>query len=84
MSRRLKKQTDCVGKCPVPVDAANTQGLPHAGNINMPGWMSTDVWRVSHRILLGKGKPTIVHTRLNPFKRWAGAPGCSGKPLGNH
>ena len=64
-------------KCPALVNAANAQGLPRAGNTNMPGSFSTRASRRSEQIRLNKGKPTTVIAPLNRFKQRPGGPTCS-------
>ena len=61
-------------KCPALVNAANAQGLPRAGNTNMPAYLSTKAAKWSERIRLNKGKPKITQRKLNDLGGWAGAP----------
>lgn len=39
--------------------AANAQGLPRAGNVNMPGWLSTFSYKFSHRVIFGRKKERL-------------------------
>ena len=64
-------------KCPALVNAANAQGLPRAGNTNMPGSFSTQASRRSEQLRLNKGKPTTVNAPLNYFKQREGGPNKS-------
>ena len=64
-------------KCPALVDAANAQGLPRAGNTNMPGSFSTQASRRSEQLRLNKGKPTTVIAPLNFYKQRVGGPNRS-------
>jgi len=65
------------------VNAANAQGLPRAGNTNMPGSLSTRASRWSEQIRLNRGKPGISYRRRNYFKQWEGGPNGGGRRISN-
>ena len=70
-------------KYPALVNAANAQGLPRAGNTNMPAYLSTQAAKWSERIRLNKGKPGINYRKRNYFKQWAGGPNGYGRRISN-
>lgn len=80
---KKQRKLKCMGECPILHGAANAQGLPRAGNTNMPGWTSTYVYRMSHAILLGKGKSRRIPQKINAFGSKEGSPHGCGKPPSN-
>ena len=71
-----KKQREkrCNGGCYNLHGAANAQGLPSAGNTNLPGWQTTYVYKYTHRILLGLGKTKMIRQPVDVFGSNCGSP----------
>ena len=43
------------------------QGLPRAGNTNMPGWQSTYAYKFTHKILFEKGRHRTLKQNVDVF-----------------
>ena len=87
-------------KCPEISKATNKQGIPLAGNINMPGNMLVYGGRGGHKYSAtirhafdvsrrgsncnGPPKTSYLSHPVNIFGRWEGAPGGSGSPPRNN
>lgn len=83
MSMPLRLNYKNCKKCPTLVNAANAQGLPRAGNTNLPAYLSTQAAKWSTKIRLNRGKPTVNYRKRNYFKQWAGGPNGSGRRISN-
>lgn len=70
-------------KCPKLVNAANAQGIPHAGNTNIPAFLSTKSAMMTTQIRTAPAKPIQNVIKLNAFKSWVGAPHGSGRRITN-
>ena len=71
---KRERKKKCRGGCYNLPGAANAQGLPRAGNTNLPGWQSTYVYKYTHRILLGLGKSKIINQHVDVFGTNCGSP----------
>ena len=70
-------------KCPKLVNAANAQGIPHAGNTNIPASLSTKNAKMVTQIRTSTAKPMQNSIKLNAFKSWVGAPNGGGRRITN-
>ncbi len=62
-----QRKERCFGGCYHNYGAANTQGLPRAGNTNMPGWQSTYAYKFTHKILFEKGRHRTLKQNVDVF-----------------
>jgi hypothetical protein len=76
-------------KCPNPATFSGTQGGFFGGNNNQ-SHLATKASIRSNTIITaskfgrkGGSKTNFANKQLNPFGRWDGAPGGSGKPIRN-